>query len=66
MSKDPRQEGGPMGALRDRVDEMKPKLRLGHSPHLGVRDSRGPWLAQRIEYATLDLWVVSSGPTLGV
>lgn len=41
MSKDPRQEEeGPIGALRDRVDEMKPKLRSGHSPHLGVRDRK--------------------------
>lgn len=26
---------------------------------------RGAWLAQSEEYATLDLWVMSSGPMLG-
>ena len=30
------------------------------------KDLRGTWLAQSVEHATLDLWVMSLSPTLGV
>lgn len=33
---------------------------------LKIRNTRGAWLAQAMEHATLDLWVISWSPMLGV
>lgn len=53
------------GAVRRKAPDRDDAYLTGEADLIFVRDLK-TWLAQSVERVALDLWVTSSGPTLGV